>query len=307
MNLSALSSFPGSLLWFSGASSLLFLVIGLFMSRFASLKRPLENITFLRLRVEAEHWHVPEAALPDVRVSLYRCFSSLTVGFGLGCLFFTLVYALLLISPLWRVICPFSIGFLPLNLWFLTGLMGGSGGGLFVFRQLRREARATRTSGPRRRLRDYRSPLWFVIPGAWLVLVSVLVFTAHASDLHSNFCLSQNFSGGSGPAQIAYPWLGLAGISVVTMEIVLARIASASSPLVPMNEPSVAAVDDIFRQKMIQFIQCFNILQISFFSLSLIEIASAPYNLLGFLAPLGIGTAWLLMVLANSLGGKLTG
>lgn len=307
MNISALASLPGSMLWLYGSASIFLIVLGLIMYRRDPSKRILKSATLANWRSEAEHWHVPEAALTDFASSLNHFMLLVMVGVGLGSFLFTVVYALLLMSPAWSVICPFSIGAFQTNAWGMACIMGGSGGGMYGLHTLRRKARSIRDGGPQRSLRDYRSPLFFFISGAWFVLFGALVFAFHLSYLPLNDCLESDFPPRPWQGGVISPWLIFAFVAFLCMEFMLSRIGSAHSPLVPTQVPDAGAIDDMFRGKLISMVQFVTIMLIIIFSASSSMLLKDPYDLIGPLFPLlGLFAGVLLLSSPVGLGGKLT-
>ncbi len=311
MNFSILSSFSGSLLWASIAMGIIFLFCGLVpLYRQATLRRPLQGTAFTILRSEAEHWQVPEVALDDFTYSQRRFACMFGMGMGLGSLLFAVIYALLLISPIWSLICPFNFGDFVISVWFLCFIIGGSVGGFYALHYLRREARGMRTGGPRRHLRDYRSPLFFLIPCVWFVLFCTLVFAFHPSYAPVAQCLNNDFPARLLPWRwwLVYPWFGLAFVALLSLEVLLSRFASARSPLVPTSIPGVVGIDDMFRGKIISIVQYMIIGQIVLFSEGFSVVVSYPYSMVAIIIPLlSLFPLLLLSSKSSGLGGKLTG
>lgn len=316
MNVSALLSFPGSLLWLYAITGIAAIVGGLLWYRRAASKRPLKRAALELLSGQAWRWWVPQEALADFSWSLSRFGSLCCIGFGLGSLLLTVVEAGLLMSPVWSQICSFSIGNLSVSAWVLATILGGGGGGLYAFRRLRGEASAWRPAGPRRILRDYRSPLFFVFLAAEFVLVCVLVFTFHPSRMPINDCLldSQIFSSGLWQWWIAVPLMVFTGVTLLTHELMLSGVASARSPLVPTALSDVAGLDDMFRDRIIRALQYLELLQMSLLYMpfsSLISLPEPYSDIVVFIPILGIGILLLFFVLSlassGGLGGRLIG
>lgn len=314
MNVSALFSFPGQMLCAYGIIGIVFIAGGLLWYYLGSSKRPLKRAALGVLFGQALHWRVPQDTLVDFSWSLSRFGAWCLIGVGLGSLLLAVIGIGLLMSPVWSQICPFSIGNLPVNAWALALALGGGGGGLYAFRRLRAQASTSRSDGPQRTLRDYRSPLFFVIPPVWFVLICVLVFAFHPSYMPGNNCLIDNrhFIIGSWQWWISVPLLVLAGATLLSMELLQAGVASARSPLVPTDFSDVAGLDDMFRDRIIKILQYWELMQMSLLSIPLFSLVSLPdpYSvalIFAFLALIILSFMSLLTAFApGGLGGRLS-
>jgi hypothetical protein len=184
-------------------------------------------------RQDAERWNVSEVVRPAFSASTDFFVLWIFNGLGLGAVCFALSMAGFLVSPLWQLICPFDVSALAFNTGWFCALLGAGCGGWYALSRLQRAARATRSDGPRRRLSDYCSPLFWLLPGLCLLLFCGLVLIAHPAFQPINGCLGERVF--NQPWQTAYilPALGLICLSLVFSVWLLVCFAAARSPLIP--------------------------------------------------------------------------
>jgi hypothetical protein len=242
-----------------------------------------------------------------------------SVGFGLGSLLlFVIAYTCLLMSPVWNRICSFSVGNVWVEVWVLICTLGVSCAGLYAFRRLRHET-TLRAGGPRRSLRDYRSPLFLALLLAWFVLACVLILAFHVSYMPTNDCLSdsQRFIIGPWQEWVAFPTLGCIGLNFLCLELMLARVASTRSPFIPTSLSDVAGLEDMFRDRIVRALQYWELMQIYLLSTFLITFISLPYTFVVVFLPMLLAAVafWRLAgpsgdfrsKLSGGLGGRLSG
>ncbi|EFH83469.1 hypothetical protein [Ktedonobacter racemifer] len=312
MNFSALISFPASYVWLCGGGAILLIAMGWIMHWRATAKKPLKDAILKGLRPEAERWHVPEAALTDYMYSLNTFMSMASIGAGMALLLYGLLYAILLVSPAWSLICPFIMTNFLNNACFLVCIAGASIGGSLVLHHLQHTARATRELGPRRTLRDYRSPLFFWLLFTVLALTCVIALVFHVIYMPGNACLSDDFFPKPWQPEIIYPWIGLMFIDLLYVELLLTRIASVPSPIVSSSVPGADGIDDMFRSRAINSLQCLVLVLLFFSLLPISSIATIPYSwiimllyFLGFIALMFLFTD--ILVGKRGLGDRLPG
>ncbi|GHO56558.1 hypothetical protein KSB_50330 [Ktedonobacter robiniae] len=176
------------------------------------------------------------------------------------------------------LICPFAITIFLNYVCYLIGIIGASIGGALALRRLQRAARGIREPGPRRTLSDYRSPIIFWFLFVVLTLTSTTALLFHVVHMPASACVSDDFFPMPWQPEIIYPWVGLLFVVLLYVELMLVRIASVSSPIVPTSIPEVDAVDDMFRSRVIISLQ-YLVLFMLFLSISSISgIAALPYS-----------------------------
>jgi hypothetical protein len=147
-----------------------------------------------------------------------------------------------------------------------------------------------------------------LLPGIWFVLICTLVFAFHPSYVPPNHCLDYSLPVRPSPWQgeIVYPWLAFEFVTLLIVEVVLSRCASAHSPLVPTSVPGIAGIDDMFRGKIVNILQFVSIMQIVLFCSGLPLVVSEPYFMVAITIPLLGFLAVLQLLKSHGLGGKLT-